>query len=118
MSATRLNDPVLTRLRQALTGAYVGKLERVVLSRDHPGSRSNASAFPCAIFARSADDTGSASRNARARASGVCLRECVPDPSQSPVTGDQITGHFTSYQTRTTQRASVVPTAAGRRSRR
>jgi len=32
------------------------------------GSRISWSAFPCAIFARSAGDTGSASRNARARA--------------------------------------------------
>ena len=32
------------------------------------GSRSNRSALPCAIFSRSAGETGSASRNARARA--------------------------------------------------
>ena len=42
MSTTRIDDPVLTRFRQALTGAYGSKLERVVLF----GSRARGDARP------------------------------------------------------------------------
>jgi predicted nucleotidyltransferase len=42
MSTTRIDDPVLIRFRQALTGAYGSKLERVVLF----GSRARGDARP------------------------------------------------------------------------
>ena len=42
MPATQLDDPVLIRFRQALTGAYGSKLERVVLF----GSRARGDARP------------------------------------------------------------------------
>jgi predicted nucleotidyltransferase len=42
MSTTQIDDPVLIRFRQALTGAYGSKLERVVLF----GSRARGDARP------------------------------------------------------------------------
>ena len=42
MSTTQIDDPILIRFRQALTGAYGGKLERVVLF----GSRARGDARP------------------------------------------------------------------------
>jgi predicted nucleotidyltransferase len=42
MSATRIDDPVLIRFREALTGVYGSKLERVVLF----GSRARGDASP------------------------------------------------------------------------
>ena len=59
MFTTRVDDPVLIRFRQALTGAYGSKLERVVLF----GSRARGDARPdsdydIAVFIRDPESFG------------------------------------------------------------
>ncbi len=56
------------RLREDLWNGWCFAGRAETTRRRHSGNRSNRSALPWAIFARSAGETGSASRNARARA--------------------------------------------------
>src|SRR5262245_43606225 len=63
----RLSPPVVAEIRIFGMPARC-KIKVLAQQLAQIGSRISWSAFPCAILARSAGDTGSESRNARARA--------------------------------------------------